>query len=145
MKSSPSRDLPGAAGNAAECTDANVERFSRGGTIAASVGDYYKNWDRSAGFQLTPNVLPTRQCLPLNASCGRFNCPLPSSRMLKKSTSIVLASLRGSTDRRIRLASSLAAALLDSLFEHPGECSPCIPDVQIIEVPLCHTSPSAAY
>ena len=41
-------------------------------------------------------------------------------RMLKKSTSIVLASLRGSTYRSVRLASSLAAALLDGLFEHPA-------------------------
>jgi hypothetical protein len=39
--------------------------------------------------------------------------------MLKKSASIVLASLRGSTYRSVRLTSSLAAALLDSLFEHP--------------------------
>ena len=39
--------------------------------------------------------------------------------MLKKPASFVLASLRGSTYRRVRLASSLAAALLDSLFEHP--------------------------
>jgi hypothetical protein len=41
------------------------------------------------------------------------------SRMLKKSASGVLASLRGSTYRSVRLTSSLAAALLDSLFEHP--------------------------
>ena len=33
---------------------------------------------------------------------------------------VVLASLRGSTYRSVRLASSLAAALLDSLFEHPA-------------------------
>jgi hypothetical protein len=39
--------------------------------------------------------------------------------MLKKSTSVILASLRDSTYRSVRLASSLAAALLDSLFEHP--------------------------
>jgi hypothetical protein len=39
--------------------------------------------------------------------------------MLKKSASGVLASQRGSTYRSVRLASSLAAALLDSLFEHP--------------------------
>jgi hypothetical protein len=39
--------------------------------------------------------------------------------MLKKTASIVLASLRGSTYRSVRLASSLAAALLDGLFEHP--------------------------
>ena len=40
--------------------------------------------------------------------------------MLKKTASIVLASLRGSTYRSVRLASSLAAALLDGLFEHPA-------------------------
>src|SRR6266850_3692936 len=40
--------------------------------------------------------------------------------MLKKSASGVLASLRGSTYRSIRLASSLAAALLDGHFEHPA-------------------------
>jgi hypothetical protein len=39
--------------------------------------------------------------------------------MLKKSASGVLASLKGSTYRSVRLAFSLAAALLDSLFEHP--------------------------
>jgi len=44
---------------------------------------------------------------------------LLSSRMLKKPASGVLASLRGSTYRSVRLASSLAAALLDGLFEHP--------------------------
>jgi hypothetical protein len=46
-----------------------------------------------------------------------------SSRMLKKSASGVLASLRGSTYRSIRLASLLAAALLDGLFEHPADYS----------------------
>jgi hypothetical protein len=39
--------------------------------------------------------------------------------MLKKSASSVLASLRGSTYRSVRLASSLAVALPDGLFEHP--------------------------
>jgi hypothetical protein len=38
--------------------------------------------------------------------------------MLKKPASIVLASLRSSTYRSVRLASSLAAALLNGLFEH---------------------------
>ena len=42
-----------------------------------------------------------------------------SSRMLKKSASVVLASLRGSTYLGVRLASLLAAALLNGLFEHP--------------------------
>jgi hypothetical protein len=40
--------------------------------------------------------------------------------MLKKSSSGVLASLSGSTYRSVRLAASLAAALLDGLFEHPA-------------------------
>jgi hypothetical protein len=40
--------------------------------------------------------------------------------MLKTSASGVLASLRGSTYRSVRLASSLPAALLDGHFEHPG-------------------------
>jgi len=39
--------------------------------------------------------------------------------MLKKITSGVLTSLRSSTYRSVRPASSLAAALLDGLFEHP--------------------------
>ena len=45
--------------------------------------------------------------------------PDPFYRILKKSASGVLVSLRGSTYRSVRFASSLAAALLDSLFEHP--------------------------
>ena len=40
--------------------------------------------------------------------------------MLKQPASFVLASRRGSTYRRVRLAASLAAALPDSQFEHPG-------------------------
>jgi hypothetical protein len=40
--------------------------------------------------------------------------------MLKKTSSGVLASLKGSTYRSVRLASSLAAALLEGLFEHPA-------------------------
>ena len=51
------------------------------------------------------------------------------SRMLKKSASGVLASLRGSAYRSVRLASSLAAALLNGLFEHPAKvffcCATC--------------------
>jgi hypothetical protein len=43
--------------------------------------------------------------------------------MRKKSASGVLASLRGSTYRSVRLASSLAAALLDGLFAHPASYS----------------------
>mgnify|MGYP001557995201 FL=1 len=40
--------------------------------------------------------------------------------MLKQSASGVLASRRSSTYRSVRLASSLAAALLDGLFDHPA-------------------------
>jgi hypothetical protein len=47
--------------------------------------------------------------------------------MLKKSASGVLASLRGSTYRSVRLASSLAAALLDGHFEHPAVLTPFEP------------------
>ena len=39
--------------------------------------------------------------------------------MLKQSASGVLASRRGSTYQPVRRASSLIAALLDGLFEHP--------------------------
>jgi hypothetical protein len=49
--------------------------------------------------------------------------------MLKKPTSAVLASLRGSTYRSVRFASSLAAALLNGLFEHPVLCTPITPVV----------------
>jgi hypothetical protein len=64
--------------------------------------------------------------------------------MLKKSTSGVLASLRGSTYRSVRLASSLAAALLDGLFEHPAWYSPFVQDVQAIEALLCRKGFSAS-
>ena len=57
----------------------------------------------------------TRSKLPLEQQKNR-------NRMLKQSASIVLVSLRGSTYRSVRLASSLTAALLDSLFEHPARC-----------------------
>src|ERR1043165_6755479 len=60
-----------------------------------------------------------------------------SSRILKKSSSGVLAALRGSTYRSVRLASSLAAALLDGLFEHPAWCSSVVQDVRTSEV-LAH-------
>ena len=51
--------------------------------------------------------------------CERCSFGARTSRMLKKSASSVLASLRGSTYRSVRLASSLAAALMEGLFEHP--------------------------
>jgi hypothetical protein len=47
-----------------------------------------------------------------------------NDRLLKQSASGVLASLRSSTYRSVRLASSLVAALLDGLFEHPAKSSP---------------------
>ena len=54
--------------------------------------------------------------------------------MLKKTASCVLASVRGSTDRSVRLASSLAAALLDSLFEHPAPHIPLIQTLRIEQI-----------
>ena len=60
-----------------------------------------------------------------------------TSRMLKKTASGVLASRRGSMYRRVCLASSLTAALLNGLFEHPvviqiatpfGVFQPCFSD-----------------
>jgi len=67
-----------------------------------------------------------------------------SNRMLKQSASFVLAALRGSTYRSVRLASSLAAALLDGLFEHPAWYFSVVPDVRISEVLVCHNSFSAS-
>ena len=61
--------------------------------------------------------LPT---LATEIACIYHGCSPSSSRMLKKSSSGVLASPRGSTYRSVRLASSLTAALLDGLFEHPA-------------------------
>jgi len=60
--------------------------------------------------------------------------------MLKKSASGVLASLRSSTYRSVRLASSLAAVLLGGLFEHPACGSSDVLDVRAIKFPLCHNS-----
>jgi hypothetical protein len=51
------------------------------------------------------------------------SCKYLFSRRLKKSASFVLASLRGSTYRSVRLASALAAAALDGHFEHPASRS----------------------
>jgi hypothetical protein len=63
--------------------------------------------------------------------------------MLKKSASSVLASLGSSTYRGVRLASSLSAALLDGIFEHPARCSSVVLDVRAIEFSPCHNSFSA--
>jgi hypothetical protein len=53
--------------------------------------------------------------------------------MLKMSASFVLASLRGSTYRSVRLASSPAAAVLDGHFEHPAirSCASTIPKTTV--------------
>jgi hypothetical protein len=55
--------------------------------------------------------------------------------MLKKSASGVLTSLRDSTYRSVRLASALAAALLDGLFEHPADYPGTI-TLRIITTPV---------
>jgi hypothetical protein len=60
-----------------------------------------------------------------------------TSRMLKKSASFVLASLRSSTYRSVRLASSIAAALLNGLFVHPAWHSFVVPDGQVSEALVC--------
>jgi hypothetical protein len=59
------------------------------------------------------------------------------NRMLKKSASVVLTSLRSSTYRSVRLASSLAAALLDDLFEHPAWSASVIQNIQANKIPAC--------
>jgi hypothetical protein len=43
------------------------------------------------------------------------------------------------------LASSLAAALLHGLFEHPARCSSVGLDARVIEFPLCLNNFSAAF
>jgi hypothetical protein len=54
--------------------------------------------------------------------------------------SFVLASVRDSTYRSVRLASSLAAALLDGIFEHPAWCVPVIPNVPNNDISTCTQS-----
>jgi hypothetical protein len=57
--------------------------------------------------------------------------------MLKKATSSVLASLRPSTyPRGYAFGSSLAAALLDGLFEHPAWCATVVSDGQVNKMML---------
>src|SRR6266513_5991374 len=69
-----------------------------------------------------PKPRPRRlQPQPLRATFLATLPPADTSRLLKKSASGVLASLRGSTYRSVRLDSSFAAALLDGLFEQPAE------------------------
>ena len=80
-----------------------------------------------------------------SASTVPNNC---TSRMLKKSASFVLASFRPSTyPRGYASGSSLAAALLDGLFEHPALYSPAVPDVTTSEVLACPPSfpPTASH
>ena len=65
--------------------------------------------------------------------------------MLKKTASVVLASLRGlNVPKRTPFASSLAAALLSGLFEHPAWYSLVVPDAQVSDVFACLQSFSAA-
>jgi hypothetical protein len=85
---------------------------------------------------------------------------LSCSRMLKKSASGVLASLRSSTYRSVRFASSIAAALPAErrvlarrgwagenrgLFEHPARGFPVVLDMRTIEFLPCHNNFSAAW
>jgi hypothetical protein len=59
--------------------------------------------------------------------------------MLKKAASSVLASLRGSTYRSVRLASSLAAALLDDLFEPSAWVFPYCAQVGTSKILVCQS------
>jgi hypothetical protein len=65
--------------------------------------------------------------------------------MLKKSASFVLAALRGSTyHEEYAFASSLAAAALDSLFEHPEGYSDPISDLLRSDISRCRNGFSTA-
>jgi len=82
-----------------------------------------------------------------NAQDGWLGCWIGSprsNRMLKMSASFVLASLRGSTYRSVRLASSLAAAALDGHFEHPAWVFCSCHRRTTLEVLLCRNSVSVA-
>jgi hypothetical protein len=68
--------------------------------------------------------------------------------MLKKSASFVLASFRPSSyPRGYASGSSLAAAMRDGLFEHPGLYSPVGPDVTTSDALVCpiNISPTASH
>ena len=60
--------------------------------------------------------------------------------MLKKSASGVLASLRSSTYRSVRLRLFARCGLAGRPFEHPSRCSPVALDVRAIEFLPCHNS-----
>jgi acetylornithine/succinyldiaminopimelate/putrescine aminotransferase len=62
---------------------------------------------------------------------------------LKKCASGVLASLRGSTYRSVRLAASLAAAFLDGLFEQPAMASERVSEYP--DLAVCSSSVSKPY
>jgi hypothetical protein len=64
--------------------------------------------------------------------------------MLNKAAGFVLATLRGSTYRSIRLASLLDAALLEGLFEHSAWCAPVIPNEPNNDISTCTQSFSVA-
>ncbi len=59
-------------------------------------------------------------------------------RMLKNAASVVLASLRGSTYRSVRLASSLAAALLNGFFEHPARAGRSLLCMRLVRGSVTH-------
>jgi len=76
--------------------------------------------------------------LPLRGVIGPVCWGRPS-RMLKKSASFGLAAHGGSTYRKVyAFSSSLAAAALDGLFDHPAGCSDAVPDLlecRVVKVP----------
>jgi hypothetical protein len=89
-----------------------------------------------------------------------FSPALPQRAETRFFPCIVLASLRGSTYRSVRLASSLATTLpaerrvlarrgrvgeKSGIFEHPAGRIPVMQNVQIDHVPACPQNISIAY
>ena len=86
------------------------------------------------GKPTSPALVPTvNPIIVRSSSLSALTAPNKlTNRMLKKSASFVLVSLRGSTYRSVRLTSSLTAAALNGLFEHPAWHSPIVPGMRTL-------------
>src|SRR5215471_1355045 len=103
------------------CYPASEDMSSRI-TVLAAAGMSMGRWSlvKNCGKTRLPLISISRICEEAWLNRSRTVERRARSRMLKNSASFVLASLRDSTYRKpVRLASSLAAALLIGLFEHP--------------------------